>query len=247
MFIHCKLVLLILVLTLYGQVHTGKINGGHEAKPHSRPYMVILERHMQNGKKLFCDGFLLNEEFVMTAAHCQARSFTVLLGVHDVKNRSERQDLAVKQTFPHKDYKANTLKNDIMLLKLSSKAKFGKNVRPVALAGKDDASLPKSCILSGWGATDRINNYMSRVLMEANVTLIDNVWCRNDNLYCSEGETGPGKGDSGGPLICEDEKAYGVVSFTYTPSSGGKLIHAYTKIPDDRSWIDLMMKHHGKL
>lgn len=40
--------------------------------PHSRPYMVVLQRHTQENVTVFCDGFLLNEVFVMTAAHCQA-------------------------------------------------------------------------------------------------------------------------------------------------------------------------------
>uniref|UniRef100_A0A3Q0TB97 Peptidase S1 domain-containing protein n=1 Tax=Amphilophus citrinellus TaxID=61819 RepID=A0A3Q0TB97_AMPCI len=52
-------------------IHSGKIVGGHEAVPHSRPYMVLLERHMSNGQIKYCGGFLLNEDFVMTAAHCQ--------------------------------------------------------------------------------------------------------------------------------------------------------------------------------
>ncbi|XP_044056127.1 granzyme B-like [Siniperca chuatsi] len=247
MFIHCKLVILILLLTLDGQVHTGEIVGGHEAVPHSRPYMVLLERHMQNGKTQHCCGFLLNEDFVMTAAHCHAKSYAVLLGVHDVHNSGEIQRVTVKQTFPRKDYNATDYKNDIMLLKLSSKAKFSENVKPIPLAGQDDGSLPKSCILSGWGTTDRVEKYMSLVLMETNVTLIDSELCRKENSYCSEGKTGPGEGDSGGPLVCEDGKVYGVVSSSSTPNASGWSIYSYAKIPDYRSWIISIMEHNGKL
>lgn len=53
-------------------VHTGEIIGGHVAAPHSRPYMAILESTRQNGLKAICGGFLLNEDFVMTAAHCKS-------------------------------------------------------------------------------------------------------------------------------------------------------------------------------
>lgn len=54
---------------------TEKIIGGHVAEPHSRPYMVFIRRrHLANNEESFCDGFLLNEDFVMTAAHCQAKS-----------------------------------------------------------------------------------------------------------------------------------------------------------------------------
>ncbi|KAF1385876.1 hypothetical protein PFLUV_G00112300 [Perca fluviatilis] len=235
MSIHCELLILILALTLDGQVHTGEIIGGREAVPHSRPYMVLLEKHMQNGKTKHCGGFLLNEDFVMTAAHCQASSYTVLLGVHNVHKSNGIQHISVVQTFPRKDYDETDLSNDIMLLKkLSSKAKLSTNVRPIALAGQDDGSLPKSCIVSGWGRTDKNTPYMSVVLMEANVTI--STECEKEKSYCTEGDTGPGNGDSGGPLVCEDGKAYGVVS------SGALNKYSYAKIPDYRSWIDLIMK-----
>ncbi|XP_050933452.1 granzyme B(G,H)-like isoform X2 [Lates calcarifer] len=117
MFFHCELVVLILALTLNGQVHTGEIYGGHEAKPHSRPYMVLLERHMQNGQTSYCGGFLLNKYFVMTAAHCQAKSYTALLGVHNACNCAGVQRIPVKAAFPHKDYNETEYTNDIMLLK----------------------------------------------------------------------------------------------------------------------------------
>ncbi|XP_045906643.1 granzyme G-like [Micropterus dolomieu] len=228
MLIHCKLVILILVLSVDGQVLLREIFGGHEVVPHSRPYMVLLELHMLHGLTNYCGGFLLNEDSVMTAAHCKARFYTVLLGVHNVHNSGEVQRVSVDQTFPHKDFNSTLLKNDIMLLKLNSKAKFSKNVRPIALAGQDDGSLPKSCRASGWGKTDRNHKYMSHVLREVNVTLTDSEKCRKDNLYCSEGETGPAEGDSGGPLVCEDGKAYGVVSSVLKPKSGGPLIHGFT-------------------
>ncbi|KAM9357794.1 granzyme B(G,H)-like [Symphorus nematophorus] len=237
---HGKLVMLILALTLDGQVHAGRILRGHEAVPHSRPYMVILEKYKENGERSYCDGFLLSEDFVMTAAHCQARSYEVLLGVHNFHSNDIKR-VSVEQAFPHKDYNNVTFVNDIMLVKLSSKATFNENVKPIALAGRTDGSLPKSCLVSGWGETEK-SNYMSAVLREANVTLIDHKLCDMANLYCSEGEPGPGRGDSGGPLVCEG-KAYGVVSHTFKPQSGDPDIHCYAKIPDKTSWIDLTIKN----
>ncbi|XP_050933426.1 granzyme G isoform X4 [Lates calcarifer] len=238
MFFHCELVVLILALTLNGQVHTGEIYGGHEAKPHSRPYMVLLERHMQNGQTSYCGGFLLNKDFVMTAAHCQAKSYTALLGVHNAHNCAGVQRIPVKAAFPHKDYNETEYTNDIMLLKLSSKAHFNNNVRSIALADRDDGSLPKSCSVSGWGRNDRNSKHMSLTLMEVNVTLTENESCCEKKTYCSEGEAGPGEGDAGGPLVCEDGKAYGVVSHTFNKASGGPPIYAYTKIPEDGNQLD---------
>ena len=54
-------------------VQTGEIIGGHEAVAHSRPYVVLLEMKIWNDETKFCEGFLISDEFVVTAAHCQAR------------------------------------------------------------------------------------------------------------------------------------------------------------------------------
>ncbi|XP_040897056.1 granzyme E-like [Toxotes jaculatrix] len=245
MFIHCELVILILAMTLDGQVHA--IYGGHEAVPHSRPYMVLLECHTEHGHKGHCGGFLLNEDFVMTAASCQAKSYTALLGVHDVHRNNEIQRISVKGIFPHEYYDTTDYQNDIMLLKLSSKAQFKEHVRPIRLAGGDDGSLPKSCKVSGWGTSYRNNYHMSPVLMEANVTLTENEQCAKENFYCSEGKTGPGDGDGGVPLVCEDGKAYGVMSSSGKSNLDGADIDRYTRIPDYRKWINLIMGHCGKL
>ncbi|XP_044216554.1 granzyme G-like [Thunnus albacares] len=246
--IQCKLVILILALTLDDQVHTGEIIGGHEAVPHSRPYMVLLEGKTPSGKKKHCGGFLLNEDFVMTAAHCQAKSYTVSLGVHVYEEQTNGiQKIPVDKAFPHEDYNPTDFTNDIMLLKLSSKAHFSKNVKPIGLAGQGDSSLPKSCIVSGWGTTSSNTGHMSHRLMEANVTLSDEEQCVTENSYCSQGDIGPGGGDSGGPLVCEDGKAYGVVSSTFSPHGGGPKMYNYAKIPHYRHWIDSAMKHNGKL
>ncbi|XP_040897053.1 granzyme E-like isoform X1 [Toxotes jaculatrix] len=247
MFIHCELVILILVMTLDGQVHAGEIYGGHKAAPHSRPYMVLLELHLEDGSKGHCGGFLLNEDFVMTAAHCQAKSYTVLLGVHDVHKNDGIHHISVKDICPHEDYNVTDYQNDIMLLKLRSKAHLNEQVKPIPLAAGDDFSVPNSCTVSGWGRSNRNTNHMSPVLMEANVTLISDEQCAEENFYCSEGKTGPGQGDSGGPLVCEDRKAYGVVSTSGNPNSDGPIIYRYTKIPKYRKWIDFNMENCGKL
>ncbi|XP_072244817.1 granzyme B-like [Leuresthes tenuis] len=238
MSIHCRLAAVMLALTLHGQVHAGRVIGGHEAVPHSRPYMVLLERYMSDGTTKYCGGFLLSEDFVMSAAHCQAKSFTVLLGLHNIHKRTnEVQLINVGQTFPHEGFNESGLINDVMLLKLNSKAKVNNHVTPIALAGQDDGSLPKSCIVSGWGRADWKNEMMSPKLMEINVTLIDNKDCEKENLYCSEGETGPGQGDSGGPLVCEGVKAYGVVSAMVQPGPSGQTLFRFAKISDYRGWI----------
>uniref|UniRef100_A0A3B5LS35 trypsin n=1 Tax=Xiphophorus couchianus TaxID=32473 RepID=A0A3B5LS35_9TELE len=233
----------VFILNLLYQIipvgRTEKIIGGHVAEPHSRPYMVFIRRHLANNEESFCDGFLLNEDFVMTAAHCQANNYTIYLGVDNTKSlkNDEIQDRTVEKAFPHENYDKNAYIDDIMLLKLSSRAVVNNFVKPVALASQDDVTLPKSCIVSGWGQT-RPDGVISDKLMEMNVTLIENSDSRPGKvcIFFFQNE-----GDSGGPLVCGQNTAYGVVAFMSQSPDGHSMV-AYTKIPCYVDWITSTMK-----
>ncbi|XP_038136685.1 granzyme G-like [Cyprinodon tularosa] len=240
MFIHCSLALLMLAMTLQSQAYVVKAIVGYEAKPHSRPYMVLVERIMENNDIKYCGGFLIRDDFVMTAANCQAKSHKVFLGLHKYTGNYEKG--SVKRAFLHENYNEQYYLNDIMLLKLSEKAEITKNVQPIALADKEDSSLPNSCTVSGWGKTSE-NSLLSDTLMEASVTLVDNELCVKENVYCSKGGIGPMQGDAGGPLVCEDGKAYGVVSAIH--KTEGSILYRYTKIPDSIDWITYIIHNWG--
>eukprot|EP00063_Salmo_salar_P029420 XP_014004255.1 PREDICTED: granzyme B-like isoform X2 [Salmo salar] len=179
---------LLLILLFYTQVHAGRIYGGKEAVPHSRPYMVLLEKAVTNNLKPgSCCGFLVREDFVMTAAHCNGRSIKVKLGVHNVQ---QGQEMLVKQAFPHPNYDEE-YNNDIMLLKLEEIAVFTDRVRPIGLPLTKDEEVPKDCLVSGWGHTIRNVKQGSPVLQDLNVTLDENQLCSDNHQVCSSGLNGP--------------------------------------------------------
>uniref|UniRef100_A0A8C9QI13 Peptidase S1 domain-containing protein n=1 Tax=Spermophilus dauricus TaxID=99837 RepID=A0A8C9QI13_SPEDA len=60
------LLLLLLAFFLPPKAQAGEIIGGHESKPHSRPYMAYLQFVAQGVQKK-CGGFLIREDFVLTA------------------------------------------------------------------------------------------------------------------------------------------------------------------------------------
>ncbi|XP_075031266.1 granzyme M-like isoform X3 [Calonectris borealis] len=94
------------------------IIGGHEAKPHSRPYMVSIQSKGEHA----CGGALLHNRWVLTAAHCfprrtRAARMVAVVGLHSLQERG-----AATQTFPiraaciHPGYNHRTMENDLLLL-----------------------------------------------------------------------------------------------------------------------------------
>ncbi|XP_026101561.1 complement factor D-like, partial [Carassius auratus] len=79
------------------------IVNGRVAKPHSRPYMVSL----QINKEHICGGFLIHNQFVLTAAHCRQKNtiLTAVIGAHNLKNENEGSvRIAVKSYHKHPGY-----------------------------------------------------------------------------------------------------------------------------------------------
>ncbi|XP_060149584.1 granzyme B-like isoform X2 [Globicephala melas] len=142
------LFLLLLAFSLPPRAKAGEIIGGHEVKPHSRPYMAFLQIWDQDDQKR-CGGFLIREDFVLTAAHCWGSSVNVTLGAHNIKDRERTQQvIPVRRAIPHPGYNEKNYSNDIMLLKLERKVKQTAAVRPLSLPrgkARGDSGGPLVC------------------------------------------------------------------------------------------------------
>uniref|UniRef100_A0A8C1JJJ6 trypsin n=1 Tax=Cyprinus carpio TaxID=7962 RepID=A0A8C1JJJ6_CYPCA len=202
------------LLFLSAHVDVGIVNGT-EAKPHSRPFMVSLQKNWRH----ICGGFLISDRFVMTAAHCwnsnhniiikktfynDGINLTAVVGAHDLRQNEGSVRIGVKSYHMHPDFNKCTFENDIMLLRLEKEIEQNKNVMKISIPKKErDIEADSVCRVAGWGRLN-FEGKKSFRLMEAEVKIMNNTECKNkwkDNFS-----------DGGGPLVCGDT-AVGVTSF----------------------------------
>ncbi|XFG12015.1 hypothetical protein AB1E19_015639 [Capra hircus] len=214
--------LLLVAFLLTPRAKAGKIIGGQEAKPHSRPYMAFL-RFKISGEPYVCGGFLVREDFVLTAAHCQGRPMKVTLGAHNIKEKERTQQvIPSRRAIRHPGYNSETCANDLMLLQLKRKAKMTAAVSTIGLpSGSDTVNPGMLCSVAGWGLL-RVNGSTANKLQEVELEVQRDEECKsryedyNTSTQMCVGnprmKNSAMEGDSGGPLVCNGV-AQGIVSY----------------------------------
>ncbi|KTF73677.1 hypothetical protein cypCar_00046040 [Cyprinus carpio] len=229
---HITCLLLLRSCTPGFSTHDG-IVGGKVSAPHSRPYMVYIRDKFT---KQSCGGFLVREDFVMTAAHCIQSNLMVYLGAGDTKYLPAGVDV---DPIPYPGFNMKRTGHDIMLLKLKTPANLNRTVNTIALPKPGNEKISKDCMVMGWGWQNYDNESPSDVLKEAKVTLIDSENCGTADTLCTQESAGPAQGDGGGPLVCGGV-AQGIVSFYNTKTK--PYLTVYTHISHYFSWIHDHMK-----
>ncbi|XP_056368162.1 cathepsin G-like [Oenanthe melanoleuca] len=223
------LLLLISSAFLLPWAGAGRIIGGKEVVPHSRPHMAFLKIKFVNQSGIHtsrCGGFLIRPDTMLSAAHCVAKrrivNITVTLGAHNISVREQSQQrIPAARWVIHPKYSPVGYINDIVLLNLKTKAKINKNVKQIAFSGSNEGvTVGTKCRVAGWGRT-AVEGRGSDVLMEVELKVQNDEPCKQlfhnylrHSMMCvgdKNGKKTTYEGDSGGPFVC-NQKAYGIVS-----------------------------------
>lgn len=198
----------------------------------------------------------------MTAAHCtdylvnndyEKDEFKVSLSDHDLTTDDDcSYGLVVKNIFAHPDYgQINYFDSDFSILELEREFDCSDYVSPVCLPtdmGNDYAN--KKAVVTGWGTLNPDTGEVPDVLYEVSVKTWTNYDCQTGTNYDEEmitetmicaGEDGKDScwGDSGGPMIVNDDGKYtlvGVVSWGYGCAMEG-YPGVYARVTSVMPWI----------
>ncbi|XP_064106099.1 phenoloxidase-activating factor 2-like isoform X1 [Macrobrachium nipponense] len=214
-----------------------------------------------------CGASLLDEAWLLTAAHCVddylnsakrlQEVLKVRLGEYDVSTTAEplrHEEFPISRIVIHPEFDNATLVNDIALLQLERPARRKANIDAVCMPKKNDflEGTTTRCFVTGWGRKDEASDH-SVVLKEINVPLWSNPTCQNalrdqfgpgyslpSTALCAGAEGRDAcDGDGGGPLVCEkDGHWYQVGVVSFGIGCGRRNIPGvYTRVGAFEEWI----------
>lgn len=240
-----------------------------EEKNDSDPYYVALfevqQRPRAGGKisdeetggnfpNRFCDGCIISENFVLTAASCVfyklASKLKVIAGQESLKPFVDNtQSRRVKRLIIHDKYGGlKRQRNDISIVEVENPFNFNNFIQAIALPQKLPPFVGQTCMLNGWSMAELFpfTDYFRKVkvkIMPLTQCDISFTFLVEGMLCGSSSNSKSCLGVHGAPLICRGH-LQGIVSFAANNTESScpdKII--YTKVIHYKYWI----RHHALL
>lgn len=242
-------------VTAQEPAHAPDILGGREAQPGAYPWQVALIDPLQPNTYAgqFCGGSLIDEEWVLTAAHCvegkEPSLIDVLVGAHRLSDSGTR--IPGAQVIPHPGYDPTQLDHDLALIRLSTPVTYTPISLYQTISGTSEFDHLRATVI-GWGAKE-ISGWSAvypDALREVSLPLVDPTRCQQstevitDAMLCAGYETltmGACYGDSGGPLMVQQPNGswtqIGIVSWGPFGCIASGMYDVFTRVSSYWEWI----------
>ncbi|EDL77053.1 testis-specific serine protease-5 [Rattus norvegicus] len=228
---------------------------------HHWPWEVSLQIENEH----VCGGALIDQSWVVSAAHCIQgnKEYLVMLGSSTLQPSGSPWALKIPvgDIIMHPKYWGqNFIRSDIALLCLETPVTFNKYIQPICLPEHNfNLKVGMKCWVTGWGqAKQHPSAKLTRSLelWEAEVSIVDNKNCDRvfhkktfypqviplirKNMICTTNHReNPCYGDPGGPLACEVHGRWilaGIFSWEKACTKAPNL-SVYTRIDKYTGWI----------
>merc|ERR1712223_377522 len=221
-----------------------RVVGGETTGVNEYPWMALIVKRESSTQQSICGGSLVASKWIVTAAHCVVKTmnvttsddlevapienFLVILGDHDITTAS-KTDIA--RGFLLEEVLVHPERADIALLKLQVEADSD-IYTPICLPIPGTDYRAGTAVVAGWGFNQAPdgndpNASMPDALQELELTVLSRFACdlslggESDASLCfGGGSTGACFGDSGGPLMVEEEGGW-VLAGTVSGGIGG--------------------------